>query len=179
MGWGDTSQPLPSQALCHLPTAPHSKPAPNSSCARHRDASGHLQPCGCCCLHWSHPFPTMSPCNCPRFTPTHCPQHFPAQGLKPAAAGKSKEWVWGRKGNNLPPAQWAGLSELLRPQFILEHTLELLFWEMSQDAARGICKPASCAREQEWEQIKVPAGLLSLLLGSLRPFNHPTSSHHP
>lgn len=117
----------------------------------------------------------------------HCSQHFPAQGLKPAAARENREWVWGGKGNNLLAQQWSWLSELLCPQLIITDTLELLFREnvtrcskqRLQTALSALCLGGGMGRDQRScllcrAPLPVPH-LQSLLLGSPVPSSCPRS----
>lgn len=171
MGGHQPVPPLP--GLVSPPRIP--KRPPNSGHLRPRKARGCIQTSPAPAPRMLLPVLAVSPPDNvslqlpPVHTHTpHCPQHFPAQGLKPAAASKSREWVWGRKGNNLHPQQWSGLSEPLRPQLIIMHTLELLFGEnVTRCSKRHLqsrpFRPAPW--EEEWEEIKVlvsSAGLLHL-----------------
>lgn len=174
VGYGDTRQSLLSQlgvTSSHLPLFPALlQTAASQSCARHRGASGCLQPqpCRCCCLRWPRPLLTMCLCNCLWFSPAHRSQHIPAQGLKPAAAGENREWVWGGKGNNLHAQQWSELSELLRSQLIIMDTLEPLFRENVTRCSKRCLQSRTLRpvpREVGWGEVNIPgssAGLLCL-----------------
>jgi len=133
-------------------------------CARHGDASGHLQPqpCGCRCPRCPRPLPTMSPCKCHQLAPPRRPQ--PRDGgwwlLGRAQSG------FGAEGRNLRPQQWSGLSELLRPRFITVHTLELLFGEnvtrRSKRRSRSRpLRPTPC--EADWGGMEGPGSSAGLL----------------